>query len=211
MVRFIIRRSSCNKRHDYFIYIPIWLDLLCFVISSYSSCESDLHSNMVRFIILIQRKQKIKFQNLHSNMVRFIIGIRFRRPNEEYKFTFQYGQIYYRLLKSLLKMKIKIYIPIWLDLLLETKQNKQVYQLNLHSNMVRFIISILVKGQPGSWKFTFQYGQIYYEQVNGSWRRSRSIYIPIWLDLLSYCLPIPLLTKRKFTFQYGQIYYILEN
>ena len=38
------------------------------------------------------------------------------------------------------------------------RKKLQTTERDLHSNMVRFIISILTKGQPGSWKFTFQYG-----------------------------------------------------
>ena len=33
-----------------------------------------------------------------------------------------------------------IYIPIWLDLLLKEKNMYEMYDKNLHSNMVRFII-----------------------------------------------------------------------
>ena len=51
-----------------------------------------------------------------------------------------------------------IYIPIWLDLLSIINSHLKWISFYLHSNMVRFIISILEKGQPGSWKFTFQYG-----------------------------------------------------
>ena len=55
------------------IYIPIWLDLLFAYNSVSIQRQSDLHSNMVRFII-----------NDTNEM------------NEEDKaFTFQYGQIYY--------------------------------------------------------------------------------------------------------------------
>ena len=52
-------------------------------------------------------------------MVRFIIGI--VRANAIYE-------------KS-------IYIPIWLDLLYSKNNTRQAHICNLHSNMVRFIIS----------------------------------------------------------------------
>ena len=58
--------------------------------------NEHLHSNMVRFIILEEREKYANRSDLHSNMVRFIITI--NRANNELikKFTFQYGQIYYR-------------------------------------------------------------------------------------------------------------------
>ena len=36
----------------------------------------------------------------------------------------------------------KIYIPIWLDLLSAYQRKDQNQMINLHSNMVRFIISL---------------------------------------------------------------------
>ena len=33
------------------IYIPIWLDLLCGIVALIANFETDLHSNMVRFIM----------------------------------------------------------------------------------------------------------------------------------------------------------------
>ena len=51
-----------------------------------------------------------------------------------------------------------IYIPIWLDLLSVLVQYYQLQMMNLHSNMVRFIIG---KREPlfrKFTKFTFQYG-----------------------------------------------------
>ena len=51
-----------------------------------------------------------------------------------------------------------IYIPIWLDLLYKHGQLVQVLILNLHSNMVRFII-LIEKGHYSIIpEFTFQYG-----------------------------------------------------
>ena len=118
MVRFIINMRIKNLSDDYKIYIPIWLDLLCDWSFKYNQCSSiyipiwldlllentrylkkthqDLHSNMVRFIILffylmlasisqiyipiwldLLLLYKVayprKLLNLHSNMVRFII------------------------------------------------------------------------------------------------------------------------------------------
>ena len=54
MVRFIICRLYIFFYHYLFIYIPIWLDLLCLLSSSVDTEHRDLHSNMVRFIIIKQ-------------------------------------------------------------------------------------------------------------------------------------------------------------
>ena len=51
-----------------------------------------------------------------------------------------------------------IYIPIWLDLLSVSQKKDQKAKINLHSNMVRFIIATNIKEQPTDTKFTFQYG-----------------------------------------------------
>ena len=102
------------------IYIPIWLDLLFFI-----------------FLLIY-----IICQDLHSNMVRFIIYYR----SEDYSliclFTFQYGQIYYTNISSLLNNINSIYIPIWLDLLLGLPGYYKKKLKDLHSNMVRFIMFI---------------------------------------------------------------------
>ena len=95
--------------------------------------------------------------------------------------------------------------------------------------MVRFIINGAEAGTLTSFQFTFQYGQIYYQEVVKTKDNLYNIYIPIWLDLLwrkSYGnstsrnylhsnmvrFIICISEKRpesedKFTFQYGQIYY----
>ena len=51
-----------------------------------------------------------------------------------------------------------IYIPIWLDLLYGITLTATEDDTNLHSNMVRFIISKRRNGAIKSIKFTFQYG-----------------------------------------------------
>ena len=51
-----------------------------------------------------------------------------------------------------------IYIPIWLDLLLIVIPEKAWFKLNLHSNMVRFIIFELLRKCDYVKLFTFQYG-----------------------------------------------------
>ena len=61
------------------------------------------------------------------------------------RFTFQYGQIYYRSGYIPLDLQYAIYIPIWLDLL--STENREIYAQgteDLHSNMVRFIIQMLL-------------------------------------------------------------------
>ena len=51
-----------------------------------------------------------------------------------------------------------IYIPIWLDLLWFGAVWNTVSVINLHSNMVRFIILTLNLLNDGFKVFTFQYG-----------------------------------------------------
>ena len=51
-----------------------------------------------------------------------------------------------------------IYIPIWLDLLSADLEAAGMNRLNLHSNMVRFIIIGCIAKWFSSTKFTFQYG-----------------------------------------------------
>ena len=145
MVRFIITNISISKLKmspftfqygqiyyilqrrrlfsNMFIYIPIWLDLL---------------SNR-----LLQAS--IRLYHLHSNMVRFIIKEREEEIKAKAKFTFQYGQIYYKQQIKQQKDHNSIYIPIWLDLLYALVRCFQNQQTNLHSNMVRFIIKIKLK------------------------------------------------------------------
>ena len=52
----------------------------------------------------------------------------------------------------------RIYIPIWLDLLSIKQQQKYKSFMDLHSNMVRFIIGSAEQGTPSLQAFTFQYG-----------------------------------------------------
>ena len=54
----------------------------------------------------------------------------------------------------------------------------------LHSNMVRFIIQSFPRPVDHFTKFTFQYGQIYYDYAFVFYFYNIAIYIPIWLDLL---------------------------
>ena len=95
-------------------------------------------------------------------MVRFIINKLLAVGNQSAAFTFQYGQIYYKI---------------------EAEQ-KWFRTKNLHSNMVRFIICVSEKRPESDDKFTFQYGQIYYQFMVWHNNIVDSIYIPIWLDLL---------------------------
>ena len=80
------------------IYIPLWLDLLLFNLSS---------------------TYELRF-NLHSTMVRFIMGISAYIFYTENAFTFHYGQIYYCLIYLPHTNYASIYIPLWLDLLFTT-------------------------------------------------------------------------------------------
>ena len=167
----------------------------------------DLHSNMVRFIIKEKEEElknkalftfqygqiyyktlllckAIKILNLHSNMVRFIIFICKLFFKERALFTFQYGQIYYFKAVDYTISDDEIYIPIWLDLLFFEKYRNNLSNNNLHSNMVRFIIVVQLVSLKSRQKFTFQYGQIYYEAEQKWFKNRKEIYIPIWLDLL---------------------------
>ena len=140
-------------------------------------------------------------------MVRFIIVISGIGKVLKFIFTFQYGQIYYT-----------TGLPF-----------QQLGEPNLHSNMVRFIMYCLNPLMNRYMSFTFQYGQIYYLIIICKKAKKKSIYIPIWLDLLLYLyiylyclhkylhsnmvrfimfLNAPFSSSSKaFTFQYGQIYY----
>ena len=141
-------------------------------------------------------------------MVRFIILFIQEQYYDTKEFTFQYGQIYYSILKNLASVQLYIYIPIWLDLLCHSFVWLLTWKMHLHSNMVRFIIE---------------------KYVCNSIIICR-IYIPIWLDLLSFYtisyfiqqhylhsnmvrfiidfFTTALPWQQLFTFQYGQIYYI---
>ena len=52
MVRFIIYYNFIVTLVIYYIYIPIWLDLLFARLRTHEDAHAHLHSNMVRFIIL---------------------------------------------------------------------------------------------------------------------------------------------------------------
>ena len=144
------------------IYIPIWLDLLFSINRCVLFRTKNLHSNMVRFIIRFFYSSNDRIDNLHSNMVRFIMTTANNNPATNYKFTFQYGQIYYSLRRSGQRYDDEIYIPIWLDLLYESDERRARRLYDLHSNMVRFIIQPNELTETGIRIFTFQYGQIYY-------------------------------------------------
>ena len=118
MVRFIIKCSCLQSILCITIYIPIWLDLLSRRQQPKSTSSSNLHSNMVRFIIL----NKAGINPLMA------------------EFTFQYGQIYYNRDRDFFTTALPIYIPIWLDLLFVCCYMIILCDNDLHSNMVRFII-----------------------------------------------------------------------
>ena len=140
-------------------------------------------------------------------MVRFIIFSVYVFLFFIFVFTFQYGQIYYLVLDCVSNRETSIYIPIWLDLLFACGLNNicrlfiyipiwldllltnikrlQTSNIYLHSNMVRFIIIVIPFLSYSAYKFTFQYGQIYYIFDTIKYFIFFFIYIPIWLDLLS--------------------------
>ena len=99
-------------------------------------------------------------------------------------FTFHYGQIYYELLHNEEFDNENIYIPLWLDLLLAKSKGLGYRYANLHSTMVRFIMTALQVIKITYTTFTFHYGQIYYFQRQSEQAQQERIYIPLWLDLL---------------------------
>ena len=107
-----------------------------------------------------------------------------KKMTVNFKFTFQYGQIYYIIVFRFICYLKNIYIPIWLDLLQNNITQCRTEKINLHSNMVRFIIYIYYLYQVKIIAFTFQYGQIYYTELFNIKKIKKEIYIPIWLDLL---------------------------
>ena len=144
-------------------------------------------------------------------------------------FTFHYGQIYYNFSPNNVISSSVIYIPLWLDLLLFTNENKIEEIANLHSTMVRFIITTVSVSTSITSPFTFHYGQIYYAGIRDDEFLKAHIYIPLWLDLLflifkshsrfqyylhstmvRFIIFLPTAQARlsfSFTFHYGQIYY----
>ena len=91
MVRFIIRWTNDSRRFDNDIYIPIWLDLLLkiifckyFPLKIYIPIWLDL-------LFVIMKGVQIGATNLHSNMVRFIIILGTSIFFLFRAFTFQYG------------------------------------------------------------------------------------------------------------------------
>ena len=140
MVRFIMIYLSRLLRNVDAIYIPLWLDLL----------------------FLFAQVQKVFYIYLHSTMVRFIISKDFIISCIMKKFTFHYGQIYYVDDTIERSQFLVIYIPLWLDLLFKNRFLRIHDERDLHSTMVRFIMSSRA---------------IAFEELC-------EIYIPLWLDLL---------------------------
>ena len=60
MVRFIIDKLDIHKNTIYRIYIPIWLDLLLNFLIKLIKVLTNLHSNMVRFIIQAILKKHVQ-------------------------------------------------------------------------------------------------------------------------------------------------------
>ena len=163
------RRAKHGRKSNRSIYIPIWLDLLYDYSLICLGVLNNLHSNMVRFIMIYIICQ-----------VRLYIS-----------FTFQYGQIYYFCILELFIPVFLIYIPIWLDLLLDKLLLDLVCLFDLHSNMVRFIIESILNQleEPGSIYIPIWLDLLFLLLVLSL--LNLQIYIPIWLDLL-YLLLIDL-------------------
>ena len=122
-------------------------------------------------------------------------------------FTFQYGQIYYVYSQQLFALPASIYIPIWLDLLCRNTKNVRWGILNLHSNMVRFIICLKQSICKYLSSFTFQYGQIYYLTYHKNmYSQQKHLHSNMVRFIIYHFNPLVTL-NILFTFQYGQIYY----
>ena len=127
--------------------------------------KRDLHSTMVRFIMLNPACCKFcqneftfhygqiyyaNFRNSYGSAYQIYIplwldllfvsaiGVKIY----DYLFTFQYGQIYYIIVIYMNYSKREIYIPLWLDLLYYRNIHELLEKRNLHSTMVRFIIDL---------------------------------------------------------------------
>ena len=91
MVRFIIWITTPSIVSFIYIYIPLWLDLLCVLNVRPITYNGDLHSTMVRFIILLISFTINIIAYLHSTMVRFIMKNAQALSLMGIKFTFHYG------------------------------------------------------------------------------------------------------------------------
>ena len=147
----------------FLIYIPIWLDLLLDKLLLDLVCLFDLHSNMVRFIINNNKNRLKIFQSIYIPIWLDLLWYFDKKNGQWYRlFTFQYGQIYYRIdIKSIRRTRqylhsnmVRFIIPASCPIIVKSS--------DLHSNMVRFIIFTLNRSSPFHEPFTFQYGQIYY-------------------------------------------------
>ena len=126
-------------RVNFFIYIPIWLDLLF----SYRHIDSQ---NFKIYIPIW-----LDLLSIHKLLAPILAKI--------------YIPIWLDLLCVYIGNYIygrAIYIPIWLDLLSTNYKGTLTQLKDLHSNMVRFIIYINPASAVNICSFTFQYGQIYY-------------------------------------------------
>ena len=186
MVRFIIYISFRYMQNSLAIYIPIWLDLLCFPslrmlyrIFLFTFQYGQIYYSVRPLFFILKNSIYIPI------WLDLLFTLSLLLVYSSKTFTFQYGQIYY--------CRISLYISY--------------YNIYLHSNMVRFIIITTPQESNDNSQFTFQYGQIYYEIEAKEKELMLNIYIPIWLDLLYTVCPFSSQLASIFTFQYGQIYY----
>ena len=139
---------------------------------------------MVRFIIYKKMNNKNLFIlfTFHYGQIYY----RYIDACETYlnRFTFHYGQIYYCSRSYICLVYITVYIPLWLDLLSYILVDNIKSPLGLHSTMVRFIIYFSARFLKSNQRFTFHYGQIYYEKQKLDIKYGNHVYIPLWLDLL---------------------------
>ena len=162
---------------------------------------------MVRFIIFLPLIFAFLESDLHSNMVRFIILVDLHISSRPYTFTFQYGQIYYFYFLFYIFWQRRIYIPIWLDLLYNALRELEQQNKDLHSNMVRFII---FTNSSTTSCGAFIYIPIWLDLLSNLCLALYSILRNLHSNMVRFIILFNFfisLSSTLFTFQYGQIYY----
>ena len=141
---------------------------------------------------------------LHSSMDRLETLVSSTFGVHVFKFTFQYGQIrnispplHYMIqtpiyipvwidqkLTNITKHRneLFIYIPVWIDQKLLYKSLAVAFLRHLHSSMDRLETFTPLSNLFYFKLFTFQYGQIRNIMYFFARNRSKSIYIPVWID-----------------------------
>ena len=75
-----------------YIYIPIWLDLLFFILNPPLFLACYLHSNMVRFIMVLGAKNyKLQKEIYIPIWLDLLFQQIYKKRDQDLLFTFQYG------------------------------------------------------------------------------------------------------------------------